>query len=154
MTVQTNIKNILTGLNTIEVEKVRLQELLKQEYSKIKFKNYDGKMFAIKDCDLIIEEKYQSSQGYSDGYSYESNMFIRCKGGLFNRLWFETKYEIPYEKRNDFTYNLEEQFKAKFRNLFNSVKVIPTDELKISWVNNSYIDKNPNKFFISISNFL
>lgn len=154
MIVQSNIKNILVGLNTIEVEKVRLQGLLKQEYSKIKFKNYDGKMFAIRGCDLIIEEKYQSSQGYSDGYSYESNMFIYCKGELFNRLWFETKYETPYEKRNDFSYNLEEQFKTKYRNLFKSTKVIPTNELQINWVNNSYIDKNPEKFFISGGNSL
>lgn len=154
MTVQTNIKNILSLIDTVKNDEVRLQEMLKQEYSKIKFKNYNGKMFAIKDCDLIIEEKYQSSQGYSDGYSYESNMFIHCGDGLFNRLWFETKYKIPYEKRNDFNYNLEEQFKTKFRNLFNSVKVIPTDELRISWVNNSYIDENPDKFFIKMSNSL
>lgn len=155
MTVQTNIKNILVGLNTVEVEKVRLQGLLEQEYSKIKFKNHDGNMFVIRDCDLIIEEKYQQGYGYEDGYNYEGDMFVLCKGNnLYNRLLFPSYFKVEYSLRGQFNYKLKDQFKGKFKNLFRSTKVVPTDKLKISWVNNTYVDDNPDKFFIKISNSL
>src|SRR5271157_209043 len=87
-----------------------------------KSRTLSGKMFRcvackgihkIKTCVAIQTHWYVAPHSCSGGdYWNEGELWILCpKTSVANRVLFLGKYNVSYEKRNDYAWNLESQFK-------------------------------------------
>lgn len=106
------------------------------------------KPHAIKTLTLIQTYWYTPPSGCTGGdYWNEGEVnFICPETEVRNRLLFNNN-EIPWEDRNKYENNPEDQFKANYKSLFKEVidyykEGHQTDE----WVNNFYVDQNRKKF--------
>lgn len=132
----------------------KLTRALKEEYlrkSRQMFQCSCGKMHAINHCTVIQTHWYTQPRGCCEGdYWNTGELRIICPTTkVRNRVMFEQRSDIAWEKRQDFKYNPEAQFSANYRSLFKGI-IEDHDEDKGATFNNYYFDKNHKKFGISI----
>ena len=105
------------------------------------------KSHQIKSLTLIQTYWHVPPRGCTEGdYWNEGEMqFICPEMNVVNRLLFDND-DIPYEERQDYDNDPEEQFKRNYRSLFK--EVIEGDDNRPSrpWKNNYYVDQNRKKF--------
>jgi putative transposon-encoded protein len=119
-----------------------------------------GKMFRcvackgnhkIKTCTAVQTHYYVAPYGCSGGdYWNDNDIWILCpKTKIGNRALFLNKYDVPYEKRTEYKWNIEAQFKRIYTPLFKDVIEV-WRENPYKYINNDYFEKNSKKFGLSI----
>jgi len=111
-----------------------------------------GKLHAIKDCTVIQTHWYTPPRGCCEGdYWNTGELRVVCPTTqIRNRVLFETRSEVPWEKRQDYAFSPEMQFSRQYRCLFKSV-IEDHDQDRGPTFNNYYFDKNHKKFGIQIA---
>jgi N-methylhydantoinase B/oxoprolinase/acetone carboxylase alpha subunit len=66
-----------------------------------------------------------------------------------NRLWFDSRYKVPYGDQDTYDYSARMQFQSMYRQHLKSI-IDDYDDNKFKWANNTYIDKNRKKFDIVV----
>jgi hypothetical protein len=156
----------MSDLDRILDEELRQNDLARQEIlQKIQIRNSEreiicaccGIPYKIRDLVVIQTSFHVPPIRETEGdYWKEGGLEIICpKSNLRNRLMFNND-EIPWEDRNRYKFNPEEQFKIQYKRLFKEIKEFckerdnsfenPMHPKKRDWVNNWYIDENREKF--------
>lgn len=138
----------------LEIELAELRErekvLLKRldvERSNKNFKCGCGKYHKIKELELICS--YYRSGGDWDFSEYQ----IICPDtNNKNRLFFNSKYHVPWEKRQHYVCSAQTQFGHMYGKLFKS-KIDDYETDKRGWWNSEYIDQNHDRFGIKLEQF-
>ncbi|MEK6843931.1 MAG: hypothetical protein AABX83_00740 [Nanoarchaeota archaeon] len=101
----------------------------------------------IRDLTAIQTHWYTSPHGCTGGdYWNEGELqFICPETGIINRLLFNN-HDVPWEERDNYTNDPEEQFKINYKGLFKEVKDSYDKTTPNRWVNNYYADQNRKKF--------
>ena len=104
------------------------------------------KSHKIKDLTLIQTHWYKEPRGHNEGaYWNEGEMqFICPETNVINRFLFDN-YDVPYEKRELYENNPEEQFKRLYKHLFKEV-LDRHEKTEDQSLNNYYVDENRKKF--------
>lgn len=106
-----------------------------------------GHIHRIKDCVVIQTHWYVSPSGCTGGdYWNEGELQIVCPNtGQRNRVMFDDISKVQWDKRKDWKYSLEIQFRMIYKNLFKEV-VDEHDRSGQRGFNNYYFEKNAKKF--------
>ncbi len=136
-------------MTKIEILEDQLKEAYKEKNlqdSRKKFLCGCNKYHTIKDC-VAVQTHY-----WRDYEWYSGELHIVCPLiKIRNRILFETRSEIAYEKRRLFDYNPEQQFHNWYKSLFKKIEdEYDNQGANYEFYNNYYIDKNHKKFGIKI----
>lgn len=129
----------------------RKQRDLKRELdahrARLTIKCHCGKRHQIGKLDLLQTQWYVQPFSCSGGDYWKDGelQFICPDTKVRNRLLFDNN-DVPWEKRSEYEWNPESQFKMRYKSLFKSVVDIQDDKLTGHWVNNYYVDLNRTKF--------
>lgn len=101
----------------------------------------------IKNIVVIQTLWYDPPRGCTEGacWNYGELNYICPHCHYRNRFLFNN-YTTPYEHRNKFEYDPEQQFKRYYKHLFKDVEEIEDTKLVSSFYNNYYVDENREKF--------
>jgi hypothetical protein len=147
------MSKIQEQLDALSKERDKLLDALDKEHANKQIRCICGKMHRIKNCEAIQTYWYTSPHGCTGGdYWNEGELRFVCPDDpeVINRLLFSSSYAVPYDKREHYAHNAEDQFKRKYKRLFKSVTDdYDKDHLGIRAVN-YYIDHNHAKFSIDI----
>ncbi len=149
------------NLRAIEREIEYAEDTIRQLRNK-KERALSGKMFRcvackgihkIKTCTAIQTHWYVQPYSCTGGdYWNEGEMYILCpETGIGNRVLFLDDSKIPYEKRQDYDWNIEKQFKRIYKPLFKEVIDTYRDD-PYRWINTDYFEKNAKKFGLTTPN--
>lgn len=139
--------SLRSQLKKIEQQKAELLKKADEAKSKARIKCAScGKMHMIKTLDAIQAHSYVPPSGCTDGaYWVDAEMqFICPKTEVVNRLLI-FNHDVPWEERNKYENDPEEQFKRMYKKLFRSVKDTYSEK-PYSQVNNDYVDENRKRF--------
>lgn len=132
----------------LEHEKQKILKKIEKRNQNRKIKCMScNNMHVIRTLDLIQTHWYTSPYGCTGGDHWNSGelQFICPTTGIRNRLLFNN-YDVPWEKRNHYAHDPEEQFKRNYKHLFKSVKDTYKDEEHAKTTNNYYIDTHRKTF--------
>ncbi len=106
-----------------------------------------SKPHQIGDLTAIQTHWYTQPHGCTEGdYWNEGELQFVCpETGIVNRLLFNN-YDIPWEERDVYENDPEQQFKRNYKKLFQKVVDSYGEKTSESWVNNYYVDENRGKF--------
>ena len=132
--------------------KVLLKELEVKRANKIFICAACKSPHVIKDCHAIQTHWYVEPSGCSDGdYWNEGELQILCPTtGVRNRLLFPSQRDMDWERRKQFAYSAELQFKRMYKRLFKSVTEEHERHTKGTWENNLFVDKNRGYYDIHV----
>ncbi len=101
----------------------------------------------IGDLTAIQTHWYTPPMGCTEGDFWNEGelQFICPETGNINRLLFDNQ-DVPYEEREDYANDPEEQFKRNYKQLFREVKDSYDQKNPGKWVNNYSVDQNRQKF--------
>ena len=141
-------------LELLEGEKDKIRAKIEKRNAKRKIKCAScDESHAI--CDLTAIQTYHYVEPYSctgGGYSTLSDMHFICPNkNVRNRLYFNIyKFDIPYEKRDSYHYNPEEQFYRTYRDLFKNIVDDNEEYKQLEWINNEYINNHLEQFGLHV----
>jgi len=118
--------------------------------SKKTYKCLCGKKHKFQNSEVIQTHFYVYPHGCTDGdYWLEGELQIICPTtNCKNRVLFD-EYKVPYEKRNEYKWSLELQFKRKYKKMFKKVINDYNDDSR-EWKNCYYIDKHAKKYGLKL----
>lgn len=96
----------------------------------------------IADLTAVQTYWYTSPYGCTEGdYWTAGELQVLCPDcGAYNRLLFDN-YDVPWEKRKEYSHNPEAQFRQSYKPLFQSVDDLYGDQSEPT-VNNYFVDVN------------
>lgn len=140
--------NVLQGqLRSLREKEKDLLSKIDQKRANKTFPCLCGKRHAFKKCDVIQTHWYTSPSGCTEGdYWNMGELQIICPvTDHKNRLLFSSYYNVPYENRRDYNWNIGMQFSRLYKHLFKSV-IDDYDKDNRPWVNCYHIDENYKKY--------
>lgn len=132
-------------------EKLLLEQLDKKRSLKRFQCDHCNSTHAIKDCDVIQSHWYERPYGCTGGDNWwEGELQIICPvTDKKSRVLFNIPYDLTYDKRNEYQYSAEKQFKRLYKHLFKSV-IKDYKEDQRPWSNSFYFDNNRKRFGLCI----
>lgn len=142
--------NLQQELNDLHKKEKELLSRIEKQRANKTFPCICGKRHKFKNCDVIQQHYYVPPSGCSDGaYWSPTDLYIICPDtDNKNRLYFSTA-DVPYICRCEYDWNLNEQFKQKYKHLFKSV-IDDYEQDTRQWENNDYIQKNYKKYDLQL----
>jgi hypothetical protein len=148
--------NLCKELERLDKEREELVKKVDTARSRLKFKCACGKMHSIQSCDVVQTHWYTAPHGCTGGdYWNEGELQIVCPDtAIRNRVMFDSYFQVQWQLRNDYAYNLEHQFSRKYKDLFKSVIDEHDNDRcaggKYASFNNYYFEKKKEKFGLKI----
>ena len=139
------LESLLEDLNKREVSIHKMIDKRNQK-RKIKCKSCDN-MHEIGSLEVIQTHWYTEPYGCTSGdyWSAGELQFICPDTKVRNRLLF-FNYDVIYDKRHDYDYDPDAQFKRMYKHLFKKVIDTYDKDSDNNWVICEYVDKHRKRF--------